>query len=102
MQELKFCQSDFHKIHHSITVHKEIINQELSVKEDYWIRTLNTAYPFGLNDRIKGLEDMNKLDLIDQEHPFIINKPAIIDDLEVMGIESPANPDNVRTLILKI
>ena len=36
---------------------------ELINKEDYWIKTLGTAYPFGLNDRVKGFEDMQKINL---------------------------------------
>src|SRR5262249_55408736 len=28
--------------------------RDLENREDFWIRVLNTAYPFGLNDKIKG------------------------------------------------
>ena len=42
---------------------EEVNRSDLMSREDYWIKTLRTAYPFGLNDRVKGFEDMNKLDL---------------------------------------
>lgn len=32
----------------------ELLKQALLDREDFWIRTMVTAYPFGLNDKIKG------------------------------------------------
>ena len=36
---------------------------ELSNLENYWIRTLNTMYPFGLNDNIKGIGNISRSDI---------------------------------------
>ncbi len=35
-------------------VDKDRVKAELTAAEDFWIRTLVCAYPFGLNDKIKG------------------------------------------------
>ena len=36
---------------------------ELLMLENYWIRTLNTMYPFGLNDNIKGVGNISRSDI---------------------------------------
>ena len=33
---------------------------DLDLLENFWIDTLDTAYPFGLNDRIKGVGNISK------------------------------------------
>ena len=38
-------------------------SHELLELENYWIRTLNTAYPFGLNDNVKGVGNISRLDI---------------------------------------
>ena len=41
---------------------KIAIVKQLSQMENYWIKTLNSVYPYGLNDRILGLGDIRNLD----------------------------------------
>ena len=40
---------------------KEEKNINLRKREDYWIHTLGTAYPFGLNDRVAKYGDMSNV-----------------------------------------
>ena len=45
-----------------ITDNKES-SHELMDLENYWIRTLNSVYPFGLNDNVKGVGNISRSDI---------------------------------------
>ena len=37
--------------------------EDLTKLENYWIRTLNTMYPFGLNDQVHGVGNISRCDI---------------------------------------
>ena len=41
---------------------KNTVLKQLNQLEDFWIKTLNSVYPYGLNDRISGFGDIRRLD----------------------------------------
>ena len=44
---------------------------ELRTREDFWIRLLNTAYPFGLNDNIAGYGNVTEVNPLEKpNHPY--------------------------------
>ena len=51
------------------------IESDLSTKEDFWIKEVMSIYPFGLNDKITGIGNMTKQDLVNFnfEDPFLIH-----------------------------
>ena len=54
----------------SLNLDKDTASHQLRELEDYWIKTLNCVYPFGLNDRVLGFLDVRKLDVttLDREN----------------------------------
>ena len=68
-----FLVNHFNNIDHDISdVKVSIIDyitdetdktHKLSELENYWIRTLNTMYPFGLNDNVKGVGNISRADI---------------------------------------
>ena len=68
-----FLVSHFNNIDHDLNdikvsiidyiTHNISDSHELLELENYWIRTLNTMYPFGLNDNIKGVGNISRADI---------------------------------------
>ena len=55
---------------------KASLAHDLRIMEDYWIKVLNSAYPFGLNDRLLGFGDVRRSDfnsLNNSNTPFFDN-----------------------------
>ena len=41
---------------------KNTVLKQLNQLEDFWIKTLDSVYPYGLNDRISGFGDIRRQD----------------------------------------
>jgi hypothetical protein len=81
---------------------KSSIVHDLRLMEDYWIKVFNSAYPFGLNDRLLGFGDIRKSDfnhLNNSNTPFFNNAAHILRRKRSHGHRKPNKIRNSSNLI---